>query len=102
MKTSELDSVPIIDANLKTLNSDQKLAYDIVVNHYQEKKTEPLHMIITGGAGCGKSYLIHCLRHTLQNTCMVTAFFGVTAFNINGQTLHSLLQLPIRGKNKHD
>ena len=27
------------------------------------------------------------------------AYFGIAAFNIKGYTLHSLLQLPIKGKN---
>ena len=33
--------------------------------------------------------------------CLITAYFGIAAFNVKGKTLHSILQLPIRGKNSH-
>ena len=36
----------------------------------------------------------------LKQCCIVIAFFGIASFNVNGKTLHSLLRLPIRGKNK--
>ena len=53
-------------------------------------------MIVSGTAGTGKSYLIHCLRLLLQNQLCVAAPTGVAAFNIDGHTLHSLLSLPTR------
>lgn len=30
--------------------------------------------------------------------CIVSALFGIAAFNVNGKTLHYLLKLPIRGR----
>ena len=59
-------------------------------------------MIITGLAGSGKRFVIDALRSLLKEKCTVTAFFGIAAFNVKGKTLHSLLKLPIRGKNRHD
>ena len=59
-------------------------------------------MIVTGQAGSGKSYLINGLKNLLTSSCHITAFFGVAAFNVKGQTLHSLFQLPIRGKKNGD
>jgi hypothetical protein len=38
------------------------------------------------------------IRGLLDNSCKVSAYFGIAAFNVSGTTLHSLLQLPIRGK----
>jgi len=84
------------------LNQQQKLAYNFVLDHFKSGVKEPLHMIITGPAGCGKSFLINCIRQVLENCCAVRAFFGITAFNINGVTLHSLLQLPIKNRNRDD
>ena len=57
-------------------------------------------MIVSGIAGTGKKYLVHCLRLLLQHQVVVAAPTGVAAFNINGHTLHSLLSLPIRGEFK--
>ena len=61
-------------------------------------KQLPLLLIITGLAGSGKSYVIDALKNLLQNSCKVCAYFGIAAFNVKGQTIHSLLQLPIREK----
>ncbi|XP_066932700.1 uncharacterized protein [Clytia hemisphaerica] len=36
------------------------------------------------------------------NICLLTSYFGIAAFNINGRTLHSTLKLPIRSKLKHE
>ena len=57
-------------------------------------------MIISGTAGTGKSYLIHCIRLLLQDKVRTVALTGVAAFNIDGSTLHSLLSLPMRGEFK--
>ena len=54
-------------------------------------------MIVSGTAGTGKSYLIHCLRLLLQDKVRVVAPTGVAAFNVDGNTLHSLLSLPTKG-----
>ena len=59
-----------------------------------------LRMIVSGTAGTGKSYLIHCLRLLLQKQICVAAPTGVAAFNIDGHTLHSLRSLPTRGEFK--
>ena len=61
---------------------------------------QPLRMIISGTAGTGKSYLIHCLRLLLQDKVCVAAPTGVAAFHVEGQTLHSLLNLPTKGEYK--
>ena len=97
-----------IDTN--TLNNEQKLAFDIITNHYKKTHTgyvqaeqvndnKQLLMIIYGTAGTGKSYLIHAIASQLKEDCCLTATTGIAAFNINGVTIHSLLQLPIRNQN---
>ena len=55
-------------------------------------------MILMVLAGSGKSYVIDALKHLLKQTSRVCAFFGIAAYNVVGNTLHSLLQLPIKGK----
>ena len=68
------------------------------MNTMQLSDPQPLRMIVSGTAGTGKSYLIHCLRLLLQDKVHVAAPTGVAAFNIDGLTLHSLFDLPTKGE----
>ena len=81
-------------ANPANLQGKQQQVYTIVQQHQSANSPPPLRMIVSGTAGTGKSYLIHCLRLLLQNQLLVAAPTGVAAFNIDGQTLHSLLAQP--------
>ena len=83
------------------LQGKQRLVYDTVRQHLHSPGTEPLRMILSGTAGTGKSYLIHCLRSLLQHQVRVVAPTGVAAFNVEGVTLHSFLHLPTRGDFKN-
>ena len=86
-------------ADPQRLQGKQLQAYNIVREHAEAEAdhTQPLRLIISGTAGTGKSYLIHCLRLLLDHRVCVTAPTGVAAFNIEGHTLHSLLSLPVKG-----
>ena len=64
--------------------------------------TFQLLIIITGQTGSGKSYVIDALRHLLHASCIVCSYFGIAAFNVKGHKLHSIFQLPIRGKRDSD
>ena len=88
--------------NVDSLNEAQRKAFNIVLNHENDSEEKKLLMIITGLAGSGKSYLINSIRALLKEKCVVSAYFGIAAFNIKGKTLHSLLKLPIRGRNLKD
>ena len=87
-------------ANPANLQGKQLQVYTIVQQHHLDDSLPPLRVIVSGTAGTGKSYLIHCLRLLLQHQVVVAAPTGVAAFNIDGQTLHSLLSLPTRGEFK--
>ena len=63
----------------------------------------------TGQAGCGKSYVMHCIRQYLQDTyphlpnLLLTAGpTGTAACGIFGTTLHSMFNLPIATKKGSD
>lgn len=90
------------ELNVDSLNESQRKAFDIVLNHENDSEEKQLLMMITGLAGSGKSYLINSIRALLKEKCVVSAYFGIAAFNIKGKTLHSLLKLPIRGRNLKD
>lgn len=51
---------------------------------------------ITGKAGTGKSTFIHYFAQATQKKVLLTAFTGVAAVNVHGQTLHSFFQLPLK------
>lgn len=83
-------------ADPQCLQGKQLQAYTLVQQHL-ENGASPLRIIVSGTAGTGKSYLIHCLRLLLKDKVRVAAPTGVAAFNIDGHTLHSLLSLPTKG-----
>ena len=84
-------------ADPQNLQAKQLQAYKMVQQHIQGDHSKPLRMIVSGTAGTGKSYLIHCLRKLLQHKVKVIAPTGVAAFNVQGHTIHSLLYLPTKG-----
>lgn len=79
--------------NTESFSDEQRLAYEIVTTHSMQEK--PLHLIINGEAGTGKSYLIYALCTHLKDKCKVTATTGKAAYAINGITIHSFLRLPV-------
>ena len=87
-------------ANPHNLQGKQLHAYNLVREHAEADQPSPLRLIVSGTAGTGKSYLIHCLRLLLDHRVRVAAPTGVAAFNIEGHTLHSLLSLPVKGEFK--
>ena len=92
--------VPTSTADPERLQGKQRLVYDAVHSHMQAEHPDPLRMIVSGTAGTGKSFLIHCLKALLLDCLHVMAPTGVAAFNVRGVTLHSLLHLPTRGEFK--
>ena len=89
-----------------TLSHKQLIAYNIIVDHYRHvlnnSQHSPLHMLIYGTAGTGKSYLIRSITQVLGTSCILTGTTGMAAFNICGTTVHSALKLPIHRSNHKD
>ena len=74
-------------ADPQNLQGKQLQAYNIVLQHVQSDDPQPLRMIVSGTAGTGKSYLIHCLRLLLADKVRVAAPTGVAAFETSISTL---------------
>lgn len=73
---------------------------EIVLNEEQESIKKLIeetdnHIFITGKAGTGKSTLLKAIRESTSKECVVAAPTGVAAINVDGQTIHSLFQLPL-------
>ena len=90
------------DKDINTFNEAQEVSYKIVFDHFMQEDDTPLLLIITGLAGSGKSYIIDAMKNPLKEKCKVCTYFGIAAFNVKGQTLHSVFQLPMKGKRSTD
>ncbi|XP_035675782.1 uncharacterized protein LOC118415349 [Branchiostoma floridae] len=107
---------------LTNMSHDQQQVFNTIKEHFTElqkhhanqgnPKPQPLRLLVTSGAGCGKSFLIKVLNEYLirisnhpTSPVILTAPTGVAAFNIGGSTVHSALSLPVdhtqRGKTKY-
>ncbi|KAK0436979.1 uncharacterized protein EV420DRAFT_1487302 [Desarmillaria tabescens] len=89
---------------LQLLNEEQKRAHDIIESHLKAflsgKNPRPLHMLVQGQGGTGKTVLINAISETFlyydaENLLAKTATSGVAASLIGGQTLHSFAGIPI-------
>lgn len=83
---------------LDKMNADQLRVFNYVTNTLQSPDLILRHFV-SGVGGTGKSFLIKILKswvvETLNKEVAVCAPTGISAFNINGLTIHRLLQLPI-------
>jgi len=55
------------------------------------------NLFVTGRAGTGKSTLLRAIVRSLADEVVIGAPTGIAAFNVGGQTLHSLFRLPREG-----
>ena len=91
------------------LNFIMKPAQQLMLNSRNDlPDPDPFHILLTGGAGVGKSFLLKCITayllktlkyhgqdYSKQPSVKVTASTGKAATNINGTTLHSAFSLPV-------
>ena len=70
------------------LTAEQAAVYD-AIEHTRD------HVFVTGRAGTGKSTLLNHLSWNTEKQLVISAPTGVAALNVGGQTIHSLLRLPI-------
>ena len=91
------------------LNFIMKYAQQLMLNSRNDlPDPDPFHILLTGGAGVGKSFLVKCITAYLMKTLKypaqdyskqpsvkVTASTGKAATDINGTTLHSAFSLPV-------
>ncbi|XP_066599998.1 uncharacterized protein [Prorops nasuta] len=93
-KYEDLDVLQMISE----LNSDQKRVFDKVTETVSTDN-EILRLYVSGEGGTGKSFLIKTIRcwikKTMKKDVIVSAPTGIAAFNIDGQTIHRVFQLPV-------
>lgn len=90
------------------LNSLQRIIYDIVDRHLEDhlngNTEEQLLLNIQGEPGTGKSEVIKAITENFENRNITdllcrSAYTGIAASTIGGQTLHSLAKIPRNGSN---
>lgn len=98
------------EADPDLLNSQQKRVLDQCMNYLHEKngatqrtsRLKPLHLIVHGGPGTGKSFLTSCLMFMAQVigvSVACLAYTGIAASNLpKGRTLHSFFGFTIEEK----
>ena len=69
-----------------TLSTEAEAAFDLI----EKTKT---NVFITGKAGTGKSTLLEYMRIYAKKNIIVLAPTGVSAINVNGETIHSFFKL---------
>ena len=62
----------------------------------QQLELQQDHFFITGKAGTGKSTLLQLFRKTTHKKVVVLSPTGISALNVQGQTIHSFFQFPPR------
>ena len=90
------------------LNDEQRRAYDIMTRHMEQTKdrrdVEQLLMVVHGEGGTGKSKVIELVTKRFELCDVPTwlkkgAFTGIAAALIGGNTLHTLAQISLQGRN---
>mgnify|MGYP001793370304 CR=1 FL=1 len=84
--------------DISSFSKTHCLAYNIIFNHFNNGDEKPIHLLIKGIAGSGKSYVIDAIRTLLKEKCWILAYTGKASYNVNGITLHSFLKLPVGTK----
>jgi ATP-dependent exoDNAse (exonuclease V) alpha subunit len=67
-------------------SAEAKTAIDLILNSDQ-------NVFVTGKAGTGKSTLLEHIRLVSENKLIVLAPTGISAVNVNGETIHSFFTL---------
>ena len=117
-KRIELGNIELLNKMTRELDEDQKFVIDQVITYIKQYKRavlnsmdlpQQLKLIIFGGAGTGKSHVIHLIAQWVEYFMRDSgdnvdhpyivrcAFSGCAAANIDGQTLHSTFSIDFGG-----
>jgi len=68
----------------------------VIVDLFNHIENTNNSFFITGKAGTGKSTFVHYFAQKTQKKVLMTAFTGIAAINVGGQTLHSFFRFPLK------
>ena len=109
-----------INSKIRSLNLKQRQIFDFLFNGAKlqfnvksgiiSNQSKPFHLFLSGSRSCGKSHLIKTIYHAVNKVflygsddpvkpkVLLLAPASVAATNINGNAIHSGLQIPCTGK----
>lgn len=94
----KIDEKVDVSQMIANLNVDQKRVFHKVIDTISSDNAI-LRLYVSGEGGTGKSFLIKTIKcwikQHLNKDTAVAAPTGIAAFNIDGLTIHRLLQLPV-------
>jgi hypothetical protein len=98
---------PTYRRQVRSLNAEQRLIFDHVLVSLKRNNHEPLHLLLTCGAGVGKSVVTRLIYQAAARwfriggsvdpttrKVLLVAPTGSAAFTIGGQTIHTGLRIP--------
>lgn len=85
------------DSMEKVTNTDDEV-FEKIVSLIEDGN----NIFITGGAGVGKSYTLNKLKDMYDKKLHITSTTGISAINVNGQTLHSWAGIGLADKPVED
>ena len=99
--------------NCADLKPAQEQFYKYITNWITQKlqdfNTPPIYVILSGRAGCGKSFAVKCVNKFIKDNrdcpsgfLKIAAPTGTAAFLIKGSTLHSCFKLPVNVRYSDD
>lgn len=87
--------LPVLYSKITTF--PEGYSKDIVVTDIFNKiENSRQSFFITGKAGTGKSTFIQYFAQQSKKNIMLTAFTGIAAINVGGQTIHSFFRFPLK------
>jgi len=94
----KIDEKIDVSEMIAKLNMNQRRVFDRVIDTVSSDNSI-LRLYVNGEGGTGKSFLIKTIKcsikQNLNKDTAIRAPTGIAAFNINGLTVHRLLQLPV-------
>jgi len=94
----KIDEKIDVSEMIAKLNMDQRRVFDRVIDTVSSNNSI-LRLYVSGEGGTGKSFLIKTIKcwikQNLNKDTAISAPTGIAAFNIDGLTVHRLLQLPV-------
>lgn len=86
-KKIDTDTIRINQTSPDTLNYEQSLVYNMIINHCKKHKIEPSLTVLTGGAGFGKMYHINFLQSTQWSSCIIPAYFDTVVIQYQSRKI---------------
>ena len=83
---------------IQTLNAEQRVGFDLIMNHVEKKVGQVF--FVDGPGGTGKTYLYKALLAKVRSMSLIaiaTATFGIATSTMPGRrTAHSRFKIPIK------